>query len=47
MTKIDPIVAVQDVEVSSKWYQSIFDCRSKHGGKQFDILVNENNDVLL
>ena len=47
MTKIDPIIAVQDVEASSKWYQSIFDCRSMHGGNEFDILVSENNEVLL
>jgi len=47
MTKIDPIIAVKDVEASSKWYQSIFGCRSMHGGNEFDILVSENNVVLL
>jgi hypothetical protein len=47
MTKIDPIIAVRDVEASSKWYQSIFDCRSMHGGKEFDILVSEDNEVLI
>ena len=24
--KIDPIIAVKDVEKSSKWYQLIFEC---------------------
>ena len=47
MTKIDPIIAVQDVEASSKWYQSVFGCRSRHGGNEFDILVSENDEVLI
>ena len=47
MTKIDPIIAVKDVEASSKWYQSVFDCRSLHGGKEFDILVSENDEILI
>lgn len=47
MTKIDPIIAVKDVEVSSKWYQTVFNCRSMHGGKEFDILVGENDEVLI
>ncbi len=47
MTKLDPIIAVNDVETSSKWYQSVFHFRSKHGGKEFDILVDSNNKVML
>ena len=47
MTKIDPIIAVKDVEASSKWYQSVFGCRSMHGGKEFDILVSENDEILI
>ena len=47
MTIIDPIIAVNDVEASSKWYQSVFDCRSLHGGKEFDILVSENDEILI
>ena len=47
MTKLDSIIAVKEVETSSKWYQSIFDLRSKHGGKEFDILVNKNDEVVL
>ncbi len=47
MIKNDPIIAVKDVEASSKWYQSVFGCQSMHGGKAFDILVSETNDVLL
>jgi catechol-2,3-dioxygenase len=47
MIKIDPIIAVKDVEASSKWYQSVLGCRSMHGGKEFDILISENDEVLL
>jgi hypothetical protein len=47
MTKVDPIIAVKDVEARSKWYQSVFDCRSMHGGKEFDILVSENDEILI
>jgi hypothetical protein len=47
MIKVDPIIAVRDIETSSKWYQSVFDCRSMHGGKEFDILVAENDEVLI
>ena len=47
MTKIDPIIAVKDVEASSKWYRSIFECRSMHGGKEFDILVSEDDEVMI
>ena len=47
MSKIDPIIAVKNVAASSKWYQSILACKSMHGGNEFDILVDENNQVLL
>lgn len=47
MTKLDPIIAVKDVEISSRWYQSVFGCRSMHGGKEFDILISENHEVLI
>lgn len=47
MTQLDPIIAVKKVETSSKWYQTVFGCRSKHGGNEFDVLVDENDDVLL
>lgn len=47
MTKIDPIIAVKDVEASSKWYEEIFGCRRNHGGNEFAVLVSENNEVLI
>lgn len=47
MTKSDPIIAVKDVEASSRWYQSVFGCRSIHGGKTFDILVSSDDEILV
>ncbi|NND34891.1 MAG: glyoxalase [Saprospiraceae bacterium] len=47
MLTMDPIIAVKDVELSSRWYQSVLGCKSMHGGKEFDILVSENEDILL
>lgn len=47
MTKIDPIIAVKDVEASSKWYLSIFGWKRTHGGTDFAVLVSENEEVLL
>ena len=47
MFKIDPIIAVRDVEKSSHWYQSVFGWRSKHGGSDFDILVTQDDQVVL
>lgn len=47
MIKIDPIIAVKNVEESSHWYQRIFGCKSMNGGKDFNILTNDNGEVLL
>jgi len=47
MIKSDPIIAVKDVEQSSKWYQILFDCKSIHGGKEFDVLVDEHDEVII
>jgi predicted enzyme related to lactoylglutathione lyase len=46
MAKLDPIIAVKDIPASSKWYQSVFNWKSLHGGNRFDILV-ENDEVVL
>jgi len=47
MIKSDPIIAVKDVEQSSKWYQILFGCTSIHGGEEFDVLVDENKEVII
>ncbi len=47
MTKIDPIIAVKDVNESSKWYQSVFGCKRKHGGDEFAVLEDGNGEILI
>jgi catechol 2,3-dioxygenase-like lactoylglutathione lyase family enzyme len=44
---VDPIIAVRDVEASSRWYQTVFGCTSAHGGSEFDVLLTAQGDVLL
>jgi predicted enzyme related to lactoylglutathione lyase len=48
MIKIDPIIAVNDVEASSTWYQQVFGCKRAHGGKgNFAVLVLDDDEILL
>ena len=47
MTKIDPIIAVKDVEASSKWYERIFGFKRTHGGNEFAVLVSEDDEIIL
>jgi catechol 2,3-dioxygenase-like lactoylglutathione lyase family enzyme len=30
--RVQPLIAVRDVEASSRWYQSLLGCKSGHGG---------------
>jgi hypothetical protein len=46
MIKLDPIIAVKDVEASAKWYEQIFGLKKAHGGKDFAVLVSENDDII-
>jgi catechol 2,3-dioxygenase-like lactoylglutathione lyase family enzyme len=36
-----PLIAVTDVEASSAWYQRLLNCRSDHGGKEYERLVHD------
>lgn len=45
--KLDPIIAVKDVEASAKWYEQIFGFKNAHGGKDFAVLVSENDEIIL
>jgi hypothetical protein len=47
MAKLDPIIAVKDIKASSKWYQSVFNWKSLHGGDHFDTLVSEDDEIVL
>ena len=47
MMKVDPIIAVKDVEASSDWYQQVFGFSQMHGGDKFSVLVAENDEIVL
>ena len=40
-----PLIAVTDVERTSRWYQQLLGCRSAHGGPEYERL--EHNGVLV
>lgn len=41
-----PLIAVADVEASSRWYQRLLGCRSNHGGEEYEQLVADGQLVL-
>ena len=41
-----PLIAVTDVEASSRWYQRLLDCQSAHGGPHYERLVSNGQLVL-
>lgn len=47
MTRTETIIAVKNVEKSSKWYQELLECKRSHGGESFEILKDENDTVIL
>ncbi|MAU71563.1 MAG: glyoxalase [Pseudozobellia sp.] len=48
MLKIDPIIAVKDVNASAEWYMTVIGCQRAHGGDEFAVLVDKKSgDTLL
>ncbi len=47
MTRLETIIAVKDVAESSKWYQTLLNLKSNHGGDKFEMLVNKSGNVIL
>ena len=41
-----PLIAVADVEASSRWYQGLLDCQSAHGGPEYERLVHDDRLIL-
>ncbi len=41
-----PLIAVTDVEASSRWYQRLLGCRSAHGGAEYERLVSNGALIL-
>ncbi|MCE7057562.1 VOC family protein [Algoriphagus sp. AGSA1] len=47
MTRLETIIAVKDVDKSSKWYQDFMGLKSKHGGGNFEMLADTKGTVIL
>lgn len=47
MTKLDPIIAVKDVESSTKWYEDLFGFKTKGEHNYFSVLLSENEETIL
>lgn len=41
-----PLICVRDVEASSRWYQQVLNCRSAHGGPNYERLEVDGRLVL-
>jgi catechol 2,3-dioxygenase-like lactoylglutathione lyase family enzyme len=41
-----PLIAVTDVEASSRWYQRLLGCESAHGGPEYERLVSGDQLIL-
>ena len=41
-----PLIAVNDVEASSKWYQTILRLQSGHGGPEYERLMHDDRLVM-
>ena len=46
MIRSQPLIAVTDVEASSRWYQQLLGCQSAHGGCEYERLVSNGTLVL-
>jgi hypothetical protein len=42
-----PLIAVADVEASSAWYQKLLDCKSGHGGAEYERLLDREGRLIL
>lgn len=44
--KVEPLIAVRDVEASSLFYQRLLGCESAHGGDEYEMLTYEGKLLL-
>jgi catechol 2,3-dioxygenase-like lactoylglutathione lyase family enzyme len=42
-----PLIAADDVEATSRFYQRLLGARSDHGGREYERLVDGNGDLIL
>ena len=41
-----PLICVQDVPASSRWYQALLGCQSGHGGPEYEQLIGDGRMVM-
>lgn len=41
-----PLIAVHDVEASSRWYRAVLGCESGHGGREYERIVHRGTLIL-
>lgn len=44
--KPQPLIAVEDVQASSRWYQQLLGCQSGHGGPEYEQLVDDGRMIM-
>jgi len=44
--KLRPMLQVRDVGAARRWYEATLGLRSGHGGDEFDMLLDDDEDVL-
>jgi hypothetical protein len=44
--QLAPLICVDDVESSSRWYQQLLGCASGHGGREYERLVADGRLLL-
>jgi hypothetical protein len=43
----EPMLFVDDVEATSRWFQSLLGLKSGHGGKEYEMLMDESKQLAL
>ncbi|MEI9885512.1 MAG: VOC family protein [Rhizomicrobium sp.] len=43
----EPMLFVDDVEATSRWFQSLLGVKSAHGGKEYEMLVDDAKQLVL
>lgn len=47
MTRLDPMIAVKNIEASAEWYHTIFGFKDTHGGDHLAVLTTKENEIIL
>ena len=43
----EPMLFVDDVEASSRWFQALLGAKSAHGGREYEMLTDAAGDLIL